>query len=291
MHEILDAMPDATAVLDKDGTIVAVNRAWTMFSVDNGGDPAQTGTGVNYLDVCRRAADAGCADAGAVATGLRAVLDGGTVESDFEYPCPSPTVGRWFELRATPIARPSQGLMVGHMNITRRKIAEKDLQRQASEDPLTALANRSLFTDRLASALHPRRGRTSTPDVGLVFIDLDRFKPVNDNFGHAAGDEVLAAIAGRLRLQVRAQDTVARLGGDEFAIVAPRITREGLAGLVDRIMLAVIKPHTIHGQQVDVGASVGSYLATAGEDVLESLRRADESMFEIKRSRQTSGAR
>lgn len=180
---------------------------------------------------------------------------------------------------------------MGHVNITRRKMAERELQRQASEDPLTGLANRARFTERVASALKLRPGRPTGPDVGLVFIDLDHFKPINDTFGHAAGDDVLATIAGRLCRQVRGQDTVARLGGDEFAIVAPRITGPGLAGLVRRVELAAGEPLTVHGIQIEVGASVGSYLATAGEDPLDCIRRADVAMFQVKRERSPAGAR
>ena len=101
--EVLDALPDATAILDRKGSIVAVNKAWRMFSLDNGGSPESTGVGVNYLDVCARAADTGCADAGEVLTGLQSVLSGETVESDREYPCPSPSADRWFSSRITPI--------------------------------------------------------------------------------------------------------------------------------------------------------------------------------------------
>ncbi len=285
MSALLDAMPDATAVLDREGTITAVNHAWRMFSLDNGGDPERTGTGINYFEVCERAAAAGCADAGDVAEGLQAVLKGRSVESDLEYPCPSPAVGRWFVLRATLIQGSEPGLLVGHVNISRRKMAERDLERQASEDPLTSLANRSQFTERLGKALLPRPGRRAEADVGLLYLDLDKFKPINDTFGHAAGDEVLQTVAARLRATVRPQDTTARLGGDEFAIVAPRITAGELAGLAERVKRAIEIPQVIHGREVAVGASVGTFLAAAGADLAESLRQADEAMFAVKRTR------
>lgn len=282
---LLDAMPDATAVLDGLGTIVAVNRAWRMFSVDNGGTPDDTGVGVNYFDVCARAADAGSTDAAAVEACLRTVLDGETVESELEYPCPSPAVGRWFVLRVTRIAGDEPGLLVGHVNISRRKQAEQAMERKASQDPLTALANRALFDERLASALTVRPGRAPSADVGVVFLDLDGFKPVNDTYGHAAGDEVLQAVAGRLTSTTRPQDTVARFGGDEFAVVAPRITAAGLTGLAARIRASLARPHLIHGLLVEVGASVGTHLATAGDDAVQCVQRADEVMYEQKRRR------
>ncbi|MEO8329457.1 MAG: PAS domain-containing protein, partial [Candidatus Nanopelagicales bacterium] len=121
---LLDALPDATAILDQDGTIVAVNRVWRMFSLDNGGDDAKTGVGTNYLDVCERSSARGCSDATVVANGIGEVLAGETVERDFEYACPSPAVGRWFISRITGIHLDSPGVLVSHTNITRRKIAE-----------------------------------------------------------------------------------------------------------------------------------------------------------------------
>jgi len=282
---LLDAMPDATALLDRDGTIVAVNRAWRMFAIDNGGKPATTGVGVNYFDVCKRSSAAGCSDAAAVEVGLRAVLTGATVESDLEYACPSPAVGRWFVLRLTPVEGSEPGALVSHVNVSRRKRAEQELERKASQDPLTGVANRTLFTERLMSALKARSGRPPRKDIGLLFIDLDGFKPVNDTYGHAAGDEVLQAVAGRLSLLSRPQDTIARLGGDEFAVVAPRISAEGLAGLAARIGATLAEPHLIHGRPVAVGASVGAHMAGPGEDVHDALNRADQAMYAVKRSR------
>jgi diguanylate cyclase (GGDEF)-like protein len=282
---VLDALPDATAILDRSGTIMAVNRVWRMFTLDNGGSPQATGAGVSYLDVCARAADTGCVDAAEVLAGLRAVLAGETVESDREYPCPSPTVGRWFTSRITPISGPIGGAVVSHVNISRRKMSEQELAHRASHDPLTGLANRLLFTDRLTEALRGRPGRSDTADVGLLYIDLDDFKPVNDTFGHDAGDEVLLTATHRLRSVVRRGDTVARLGGDEFAVCAPRITRGRLARLADQIGVALGEPNHIHGQEVRVGASIGTYLAGPNDSLPEALRLADQAMYAIKRTR------
>jgi diguanylate cyclase (GGDEF)-like protein len=281
---LLDAIPDITAVIRGDGTIVGVNRAWRMFALDNGGDPTTTGLGANYFAACERAARAGCPEAAAAESGLHAVLEGGSLEWDLEYACASPSVGRWFVMRATLIAGPEPAVLVSHMNITRRKMAEQDLERKASEDPLTGLANRALFARRLTSALKPRTTRSSLSDVGLLYIDLDGFKHVNDTYGHAAGDELLQAIASRLHLLSRPQDTVARLGGDEFAVLAPRITADGLAALAARIEAALTQPHLIHNHPIAVGASVGLHLAAPGESASESLHRADEAMYAIKRA-------
>lgn len=286
---LLDALPDPTAVLDRDGTIALVNDAWRNFSTDNGGTAETTGVGVNYLEVCARSITAGCLDAAVVAAGLRRVLEGETVEVELEYSCPAPAVGRWFLLRITPIDSDAGGLLISHLNITRRKMAELDLERIASHDPLTGLANRARFMERLTSALAARSGRGAASDIGVLYLDLDGFKPVNDTFGHASGDEVLQAVASRLRQVIRPQDTAARLGGDEFVVLAPRITNSGMAGLAYRIQVVLAVPHLIHGQLVEVGASVGSYLAALGEEPADVVDIADGAMYAAKRARTQHG--
>jgi len=280
---VLDALPDATAVLDCAGTIVDVNQAWTMFAVDNGGQPESTGVGVNYLDLCTRSAEAGCQDARRAADGLRAVLAGDVVQRELEYPCPSPAVNRWFLLRITPLGGDLAGAVTSHVNITRRKMAEQALAHQAAHDSLTGLANRSLFADRLTSALTGRRSQASSTQVGLMYLDADGFKQINDTYGHDAGDEALLTIGHRLRSHVRPQDTVARLAGDEFAVVAPRISADGLDGLVGRVSTALSQPHLIHGHLVSVPVSIGSYLAAPGEASDTALRQADRAMYAAKR--------
>ncbi len=284
---LLDAMPDATAVMAHEGTILAVNNAWRMFAVDNGGTEAATGVGINYLGVCRRSAAAGCRDAAAVHKALEEVLKGATVESLLDYPCPSPAVGRWFRLRVTPIAGAAASVLISHTNITEQKTLELDLERRASRDPLTGLANRARFLQKVASAATPRHGRRHDPDFGLLYLDLDHFKPINDTFGHAAGDEVLQTVAARLLGVVRPQDTIARLGGDEFAIVAPRISARGLATLLARVDATLAEPHLVHGNVLTVRASVGSYLATQGQTPAESLEHADQAMYAVKKLRST----
>lgn len=284
---LLDALPDATAVLDRDGVIRAVNRTWRMFAVDNGGSERTTGVGVDYLGVCDRAAADGSVDAGAAAAAVRSVLEGETVERELEYPCPSPAVSRWFLMRATSLAGDRPGAMVAHVNTTRRRAAEQDLVRRASQDPLTGLDNRAQLRRRLAIALAARAadGRGQR-EVGVLALDLDGFKPVNDTYGHAAGDEVLLEVGRRLRSVVRPDDAVARPGGDEFAVVAAGVSGHELAGLERRVHSALRRPHRVHGNLVIVGASVGAHLAATDDDVDSTLHAADLKMYAAKRSSQ-----
>jgi diguanylate cyclase (GGDEF)-like protein len=205
------------------------------------------------------------------------------VHSEVEYPCPSPAVNRWFLLRITPLAGDVTGAVMSHVNITRRKMAEQALVHEAAHDPLTGLANRGLFADRLTAALTGRRSQVTATQVGLMFLDADGFKQINDTYGHEAGDEALLTIGHRLRSHVRPQDTVARLGGDEFAVTAPRISAAGLDGLSGRVRSALSQPHLIHGHLVPVPVSIGIHLTAPGESAGAALREADRAMYAAKR--------
>jgi diguanylate cyclase len=155
-----------------------------------------------------------------------------------------------------------------------------ELEHQAFHDGLTNLANRALFRERVAHALR-RRSQAGTP-LALLFIDLDDFKTVNDQLGHAAGDDLLVAVAGRLRTCVRGEDTVARLGGDEFAVLLEQAPNHEVAVRVaGRILEAMRPPFPLHGQQVQVGASVGVTVSEATE-VDAVLREADVAMYTAK---------
>lgn len=287
--QLLDAMPDAAAVLDGTGTIIAVNRMWRAFTRDNDGSAEQTGVGTSYLQVCTRSAATGCADAVEALAGIRAVLLGHTLESVSEYACSSSTVDRWFALRVTRIDSWPRYVLVSHSNITRQKLAQLDLERKASHDPLTGLANRARLDKRLTSALTLRPGRPPRGDVGILFLDLDRFKPVNDTYGHAAGDEVLQTVAARLRDSVRPQDTVARVGGDEFCVVMTRTTASQLAAMADRVRQSLAEPYLVHGDLITVDASVGACMAEPGENPEVALHRADMAMYDAKRRGRARG--
>jgi diguanylate cyclase (GGDEF)-like protein len=279
---VLDAIPDSTAVLSRDGTILAVNRAWRAFATENGADEASTGPGVNYVEVCTEAAAAGCADAKAVAVALRSVLEGESLQCDLAYPCQAANAERWFELRITKINASGGGALVSHVDITRRKMAEQYLARRGSEDPLTRIANRALFTQRVANALEPHHGLMPFP-VGLLIIDLDGFKRINDSYGTLVGDELLRSVASRLNDIARPEDLIARLGGDEFAMLLPRMTGAILDRIAERIVEAFKPPHSIAGERLEIGASVGAYLAKPGELPAEALQHADAALYAVKK--------
>lgn len=177
----------------------------------------------------------------------------------------------------------SGGLLVRAIRYAmERKGAELDLARLAYYDPLTDLPNRRLLMDRLGQLL-ARAGRTSRPVV-VLFVDLDGFKSVNDTYGHEAGDALLAAVAGRLRAQVRADETVARYGGDEFVVLSHGLEDEaGIEALASRIEVALTTPFELGAREIHIGASMGVALAhDSTMSAAELIGAADEGMFRAK---------
>ena len=162
------------------------------------------------------------------------------------------------------------------------KQLQEELAHQAFHDSLTGLANRALFKDRVEHAL-TRLQRRRRP-LAVFFLDLDRFKAINDSFGHASGDALLIAVSRRLRDCVRAEDTVARLGGDEFAVLVENLASESEVRIVaDRVKEAFRDPIEIDGRELAVAASIGIALSEAGAETADDLlRNADLAMYRAK---------
>ena len=179
-----------------------------------------------------------------------------------------------------------RGIVVNARDVGERKALLDQLAHQAFHDPLTGLANRALFYDRVSHALDlsQREGRTVT----VLFLDLDGFKQINDTMGHGEGDHLLRMVANRLRACARATDTVARLGGDEFAVlVEDTAVARSTERLIDRIREQMAFPFTLAGREARISASVGSASAIGGE-VDEILRHADVAMYAAKRAEKGS---
>jgi diguanylate cyclase (GGDEF)-like protein/PAS domain S-box-containing protein len=177
------------------------------------------------------------------------------------------------------------GYVLTYRDIGERKRKEARLQHSALHDALTDLPNRALFLDRLSLAL-VRRSRRPEELCGVLFLDLDRFKKVNDSLGHAVGDRLLVAVAERLCATLRPQDSAARLGGDEFAILVENILAVGELELVARrVSREMERPFEIQGNIVQTGASVGVALAGPEHTAPELLiRDADFAMYKAKQN-------
>lgn len=169
-------------------------------------------------------------------------------------------------------------------NITEHKLAQECIQRVAHHDSLTGLPNRLLFDDRLGQAIS--LAKRDARQFALLYLDLDKFKPVNDTLGHSAGDELLQAVAARIRREVRESDTVARVGGDEFAVILPGIGgREEAKAVAGKIIAALAISFQLGSekQNVDIGTSIGIALYPADAADADALvKAADASMYSAK---------
>jgi diguanylate cyclase (GGDEF)-like protein/PAS domain S-box-containing protein len=164
-------------------------------------------------------------------------------------------------------------------DITERRLLEARLEREAQSDPLTGLLNRNAFMANVRDALESE----TNVSVGLLFVDLDRFKAVNDTCGHAVGDEVLVHVARAIESVTRSGDIVARLGGDEFVVLCRGVDEATIATVGSRVVDAVCAPIAVGPHIIQVGASVGGALANAMDEVNALLRRADGAAYQAKR--------
>jgi diguanylate cyclase (GGDEF)-like protein len=173
------------------------------------------------------------------------------------------------------------GWISTHEDVTEQHRSEEHIRHLARHDALTDLPNRVLFREELAR-LEARIGRSET--IALLLVDLDRFKAINDKYGHAAGDEVLVTVARRLREASRETDTLARLGGDEFAgLVGPLDNPKHAALIADRIVRSLGRPMLVEGWSITSGASVGIAVAPAdGADAETLLKNADLALYRAK---------
>lgn len=197
-----------------------------------------------------------------------------------------PSDGRvvWAEVTVSDLTADAAvgGLVLTIRDVTARRELERQLSHDALHDALTGLGNRRLFHDRLDHALS--RGVRSAEPHTVLFLDLDDFKAINDDYGHDTGDRVLSEVAARLAGAVRPADTVARLGGDEFAVLLEDTGAGEAAALADRLLAAVVEPVSLGTTTVVISASVGLAAAAPGRiDSGTTLRNADVAMYHAKR--------
>ena len=167
-------------------------------------------------------------------------------------------------------------------DVTRQRAAEENIRHLANFDPLTGLPNRTLLTDRVSQAI--RQSERSNEPFALMFLDIDRFKHINDTLGHACGDKLLKEVGERLEQSVRLQDTVARLGGDEFVLLLPGTPSGGAAVVAEKLLANVVKPCLIDLHELAVTPSIGiAMYPNDGTDFTTLSKCADIAMYRAKR--------
>jgi diguanylate cyclase (GGDEF)-like protein/PAS domain S-box-containing protein len=266
---------DVTTVITAEGTITYQSPASERVL----GYPAESLYGRSFLELIHPEDKAA-----ALAVGRDLVVAPGTTRTtQLRMRCADET-WREFEVHATNLLDRAAvgGMVINCHDVTDRVAFERQLQQLAFHDPLTDLPNRALFNDRLESAVG--RAERQFRSVGVLFIDLDNFKLVNDSLGHEVGDKLLIAVADRLRTCVRSGDTVARMGGDEFTILLEDLVDEGEAtDAADRIGTALRAPFPLGGREVFVSASIGVALGAARHGRPDTLlRNADLALYRAK---------
>ena len=278
LRALMESSTDVLTVSDAVGKLTYVSPAVQRAM---GYTPAEL-VGRPLLDIVDAEHRQAVADRLAALTGeggdARASMDVLVVHSSLEH--------RWYEWTFHNLLEDAlvQGMVVQQRDVSDRLQAQRALQHAAAHDDLTSLPNRAELIRRVRTSL-PQAGPAAA--VAFLFIDLDRFKDVNDNLGHQAGDDVLVVAARRLAASLRGHDHLGRLGGDEFGIVLTEVRDEDeVRAVVDRLVTALEQPITLPAATVTVGASVGYALTTdptAPVDLL--LATADARMYAVKSDR------
>ena len=287
LTHILEALPSATVLLDDEGRIVTANGAWEangeLFR-NEGHRPG--GVGDEYLEAMKLGLEP--PDHAAIAEAMdrlvRTTGDGphgsATSTFDHDYSCRLGGETAWFRLQASRVAETAQ-VVVTHTDITARVRSEQALAWQASHDDLTGLPNRTALLRCITDALAERRDGAEA--TGLLVLDLDSFKTVNDSLGHEVGDALLRQVAARLVEQVRPGDVVGRLGGDQFVVLARGCDSSEAAALAFRLQTTFALPFVAEGISVPVSASIGVAVSrTESDDAHQLLSDADAAMYAAK---------
>ncbi|MDD2373326.1 MAG: diguanylate cyclase [Syntrophomonas sp.] len=191
---------------------------------------------------------------------------------------------RWIQRLGIPVmdqagkVKRLTGLII---DVSEQKQEEENIKQKAYYDTLTGLANRSMLEYYFAHC--QASSRHFAQNLAIVFIDLDSFKAVNDQFGHNTGDILLKMVAARLKNLLRGNDLLSRLGGDEFVVLLTRVSRESLTGVAERIMGTFAEPFEVEGYRLMIGASLGiSIYPDDGEDLEILIHNADQAMYQAK---------
>jgi diguanylate cyclase (GGDEF)-like protein/PAS domain S-box-containing protein len=276
LETVLSNMRQGVSVFDEKGRITLWNQQYIDIFRKPDGEVAK---GRTITELIRAEKDRGDFDGNVdehVFDLMTRLNSGEIVRSKFAQ-----SNGRIVSVIQTPL--PGGGWIGTHEDITSREQAAAKIAYAAHHDSLTGLANRTLFNATLNETLS--NARIHGQNASLLLMDLDKFKPVNDTFGHVVGDELLKQVAVRLKDCVRSSDLVSRLGGDEFALILPgtSINSHGTAEIASRIVEGIRKPFKVYSETIEIGISVGIAPITAGDsDTSTIIKKADIALYEVK---------
>ncbi|TMV46391.1 diguanylate cyclase [Paenibacillus mesophilus] len=273
LRHILQSMSDSIMIVDSGGEIVYASSQHLCISV-----PSHIAKYMdNVHERCRKAV---------VRTFYRIKKQGKPISVQYEYKAAG---GGWLWVESTGIPLAGGNGEVGYIavlmkDITQRKQAEESLRELAFHDPLTGLPNRRLFREHLLQSL--AQAKRSRGLLGLMYLDIDDFKLINDTMGHEAGDDFLKAFATRIKGCIREVDMVARMGGDEFTVLLPTVdSASNVEKVAKRIFAAISAPWETRGHQFSATVSCGIVVYPAnGEDAATLLRNVDTALYKVKES-------
>lgn len=272
---VYQIMADSVAILNLDGTIRSINPAFTQLT--GHAAEAAKGRSIGVLSAGEgRFSEADSTWSRTLESGQwtgelwSERADGSRFLADLRVVMQTDNTGQ-----------PAGFVCVFH-DVTERRAREEQMRHMAFHDSLTGLPNQALLRDRLERAL--ATAKRNEGSLGLMFVDLDRFKYVNDTFGHGVGDELLIEVARRLEGCVRESDTVARIGGDEFVILLGTSgDRAGYGVVADKVLDRMMSPFSIGGHTVEIGASIGiARFPDNGRTAEELVKCADSAMYDAK---------
>ncbi len=276
LETVLANMRQGVSVFDDNGRITLWNQQYLdIFSKPEG----EVVKGKSLQELIQAEKDRGDfeGDVEAHITDLMTrMVAGEIVRSKFAH-----TNGKIVSVIHAPL--PGGGWIGTHEDITLREQAAARITHAAHHDSLTGLANRTLFNSTMIETLS--NAQIHTQSGNLLLLDLDKFKPVNDTYGHDVGDDLLKQVAIRLKDCVRSSDLVARLGGDEFAIILPRTgaNTHGTAEIASRIVDSLRKPFKVFAEKIEIGVSIGiAPILATDNDTSTIIKKADIALYEVK---------
>ena len=272
--QVIQSMHDGVVITDPHGTIMAANDAFCAVT----GHPRSELIGRNP-----RILHSGKHDRAFFARMWRDITRSGCWQGEIWNRRKSGEIYlEWLTISAITDAWGHTRCYIGiSRDITSPRLNEERLKHLAQYDPLTGLPNRRLFHEQLRRAL---AGRPRRDQLGVLFLDLDHFKDINDRWGHAAGDAFLIAVAARLRGCVRRTDVVARWAGDEFAVLLNPVSGRADADRVARKILRIMRrPFNLHGRVVTTSASIGGCMIEGRPSAERLLAKADRAMYAVKK--------